>query len=413
MLDFLSPFDDWKFLDGVAHEPADQGMRMADAPRIVRTETIAPSDPERRAAWRAIEPPGTPFTDFEFLAALEASGSLGPASGWLPRYLLAYAGSRLVGALPAFEKTNSYGEYIFDWEWARAYQRNGLPYYPKLTLAVPFTPATGSKILVAPDADRAAVERALLDELETLAHELEVSSTHALFLPEAETAAFAARGYLVRHSSQFHWTNAGYRDFAAFLAALSGKRRRQIERERRQVRELGLDLRIVTGAALEPRHAAAMTAFYRDTTGRKRAIPYLRDGFFAEVIRTMADRVVLATAEQGGEIVAAALNFQKGDRLFGRYWGCRDDFKNLHFELCYYQTIEHAIGAGLAGFEAGAQGEHKVARGFLPTLTYSAHKLVDPRFHAAVADYVEAEKAMLQEAHAEYLAHSPFKVPSS
>ena len=296
------------------------------------------------AAWRAIEPPDFPFFDFEFLRALECSGSIGGASGWSPVYLVCKDEGRVLGALCLYLKTNGYGEYIFDWGWARAYREHGLSYYPKLVAAVPFTPATGPKLLVRPDADRAAVARALLDAARKLGDERGVSSSHALFLPERELEDFAECGFAVRHSLQFHWRNRGYGAFSDYLEALEGKRRRQVARERRQLGGEGLEIERLTGEALSPEHAAAMYRFYTSTLDRKWGVPYLSRAFFAEVFRTMRDRILLVFARDGaGRPVAGALNFFKGQTLYGRYWGAVEERRNLHFELCYYQAIEFAV----------------------------------------------------------------------
>jgi predicted N-acyltransferase len=369
-------------------------------------------------SWRALEPPHFPYFDFEFLRALERSGSVGDASGWSPVYLVCRDesdGERVLGALPLYLKTDSYGEYIFDWEWARAYREYGLSYYPKLVAAVPFTPATGPKLLVRADlageAERAGVERALLDAARDLGNDLGVSSSHALFLPEDELETFSRRGYAVRHSLQFHWRNRGYDAFMDYLEALVSKRRRQVARERRQLEDEGLEIERLTGDALGDEHASIMYRFYLRTFDRKWGFPYLTGPFFEEVFRTMKDRTLLVLARDGltGRPVAGALNFFKGGTLFGRYWGAAEERRNLHFELCYYQAIEFAIERRLVLFEAGAQGEHKLARGFLPTLTYSAHKIRHPGMGRAIGRYIEDEKRYIAAAIAEYGLHDPYK----
>jgi uncharacterized protein len=362
------------------------------------------------AAWREIEPPDFPFFDFAFLRALERSGSVGGASGWEPVYLLCKDGDHLLGALPLYLKTDSYGEYVFDWEWAHAYHEHGLPYYPKLVAAVPFTPATGPKLLVRHDeAERAAVTRTLLDAAGDLADELGVSSSHALFLPEQDLAAFTEYGFAVRHSLQFHWRNRGYGSFSDYLEALTSKRRSQIRRERRQLE--GLTIERLTGEALDEEHAAIMYRFYLGTYDRKWGFPYLTSTFFSEVFRTMRDRVlfVLARDEPTRRPVAGALFFFKGRSLYGRYWGAAEERRNLHFELCYYQGIEFAIERRFELFEAGAQGEHKLARGFLPTLTYSAHEIRHPGFRHAIERYIARERELLAGTLAEYARHDPYR----
>jgi predicted N-acyltransferase len=364
--------------------------------------------------WRGLEPSGFPFFDFEFLRALERSGSIGRRSGWSPAYLVCEERGRVLGALCLYLKRDSYGEYIFDWEWARAYQQYGLSYYPKLVAAVPFTPATGPKLLVRPDVDdaaRARVRGALLDAAQDLGDEHGVSSSHALFLPGGEIGEFAGRGFMVRHSLQFHWHNAGYDRFADYLGALTGKRRRQILRERRQLGGEGLEIEHLTGEDLLPEHAALMHRFYLATLDGKWGVPYLNRAFFEEVFRTMRDRILLALARDGagGPPVAGALFFFKDRSLFGRYWGTLQERRNLHFELCYYQGIEFAIERRLELFEAGAQGEHKLARGFLPTLTYSAHEIRHPGFRRAIERYIAEERDYIAGAVAAYERHDPYR----
>jgi predicted N-acyltransferase len=376
--------------------------------RVERLSSIEHGDD--LAAWRALEPPDFPFFDYEFLRALERSGSIGGGSGWSPDYLVCKDDlGGVLGALPLYLKTHSYGEYIFDWEWAHAYRQHGLPYYPKLVAAVPFTPATGPKLLVRPDADRAAVTRALLAAARRLGEERRVSSSHALFLPEEELDEFIEHGFAVRHSVQFHWRNRGYGAFSDYLDAMMSKRRRQVARERRQLE--GVEIERLTGSELSPEHAATMYRFYLSTSDRKWGSPYLTGAFFAEVFRTMGDRILLVLARDRGtgRPIAGALNFFKGRTLYGRYWGTTEERRNLHFELCYYQAIEFAIERRLALFEAGAQGEHKLARGFLPSLTYSAHAIHHPDFRRAIEDYINVEKKILAEDMADYAQHDPYK----
>ncbi len=365
--------------------------------------------------WRALEPPDFPFFDHEFLGALERSGSVGGANGWTPVYLVCEEGGSVLGAMPLYLKTDSYGEYVFDWEWAHAYRQHGLPYYPKLVAAVPFTPATGPKLLLRPDVangtDRAPVVRALLDEARELGDEYGVSSSHALFLPERELADFTAQGFAVRHSLQFHWRNRGYGAFSDYLETLEGKKRRQVARERRQLAQEGLEIERITGEDLGAEHAEIMYRFYLGTYDRKWGFPYLTDAFFSEVFETMRDRVLLALARDGltRRPVAGSLFFYKGGSLYGRYWGASEQRRNLHFELCYYQGIEFAIERGLSLFEAGAQGEHKLARGFLPTLTYSAHEIRHPAFKRAIERFIAEERELLADTLAEYANHDPYR----
>ncbi|HET7272691.1 MAG TPA: GNAT family N-acetyltransferase [Rubrobacter sp.] len=381
---------------------------------MMRVECFEGIESLDRRSWRSLEPPDFPFFDFEFLCALERSRSIGAGSGWSPQYLICKdACGEVLGALCVYIKTDSYGEYIFDWEWARAYHQYGLPYYPKLVSAVPFTPATGPKLLVHRNADHATRERvreALLDAAEGLGEAHGVSSSHALFLPEVELGEFAGHGFTVRHSLQFHWHNRDYEVFADFLGALSGKRRRQISRERRQLEGEELTIERLTGDALLPEHAALMHRFYLATLDGKWGVPYLTGAFFDEVFLTMGDRTLLVLArDRAGLPVAGALFFFKGRSLFGRNWGATQQRRNLHFELCYYQGIDFAIEKRLRIFEAGAQGEHKHARGFLPSLTYSAHQIRDPAFGRAISEYIASEKGLISDAMTEYARHDPYR----
>ncbi len=367
------------------------------------------------AAWRSLEPPDFPFFDFEFLLALENSGSVGERGGWTPIHLACRDDrrGRLLGAMCVYLKTDSYGEYIFDWDWAHAYHEHGLSYYPKLTSAVPFTPATGPKLLMREDIggeERRKVSDALLDAARTLGDDLRVSSSHALFVPEREVPAFEERGFAIRHSLQFHWRNRDHGDFADYLDALQSKRRRQIARERRQLEGENLRIERLTGDALRPEHAATMYDLYMSTADRKWGMPYLNEPFFHEVFETMKDRTLFVLAsDESGIPVAGALNFFKGGSLFGRYWGAFEERRNLHFELCYYQAIEFAIERGMGLFEAGAQGEHKLARGFLPSVTYSAHEMRHPAFRRAIEGYIADERKLISRNVDIYKNHDPYK----
>ncbi len=371
-------------------------------------KTFSHLDALPKADWKALSHPDFPFADYEYLHALEASASVGENTGWSPLYVTTGAGDRIQGAMSLYTKSHSYGEYIFDWSWAEAYLRYQVPYYPKLVAAVPFTPATGPKLLFAADADREAAASdlivAALREMEARAQ----SSFHALFITPEEIGYFERAGFLIRHSYQYHWNNAGYARFEDFLAALKPRKRKQIARERAQLMEEKLTLKVVTGEAITADHALLFFQFYLSTISKRQAIPYLREAFFLRVFETMKDRIVLFLAEDGTETVAGSLCYFKGNTLFGRYWGASRDVRNLHFELCYYQPIEWAIGRGLKRFEAGAQGEHKVARGFLPTLTYSAHWIRHPGFRDAIGRFIEEEKTAIADLFEETRTHSPF-----
>jgi len=341
-------------------------------------------------------PPADPFTTHRFLAALEASGSVGRSTGWTPRHLVARAGGAAIAVMPLYAKGHSQGEYIFDHNWAHAWESAGGSYYPKLQAAVPFTPATGRRFLTRPGFE-AEGRAALLQGAVTLAERAGVSGLHVTFCTAGERAWGEAAGLLVRSTQQFHWENRGYPDFEAFLADLSSRKRKAIRRERERARAFGGDIVALTGDAIEPGHWDAFWRFYQDTGGRKWGRPYLTRGFFDRVQATMRDDALLLLARRDGRWIAGALNFVGRSTLYGRYWGCTEDHPFLHFELCYYRAIDWAIAHGLSRVEAGAQGEHKLARGYLPAETYSLHWLADPRFARAVADYLDAERRAVGE----------------
>lgn len=362
------------------------------------------------AAWDAIAGDDDPFAEHAFLAALEDSGSMCKTTGWVARHILVHDEARLVGALPLYEKTHSYGEYIFDFAWASASHRAGVPYYPKLVSMTPATPATGTRLLVAPDVDRARVVALLLDTALDLARDIRASSVHLLFLSERERDDVTSHGrFAPRLSEQFHFRNEGYTSFDDLLTRFRSASRKQVRRERRIVAESGLEIRTVTGDALEAKEFDALRRFYVDTCGRKGSPPYLRSGFFDLMKSTLAKRVVAVLAYEGGVPVAGTLNFEKGAHLYGRYWGADSHAEMLHFELCYYRLIERTIERKLTRFEAGAQGEHKLKRGLLPAAIHSAHFLRDPRLDAAVRDFLPREAEAIREGLAAMTAMGPFK----
>jgi uncharacterized protein len=353
---------------------------------------------------RAIDP----FTTHRFLAALDASGSTGEGTGWQTRPLVLRDGAA-VAALPLYVKSHSQGEYIFDHGWAQALERAGGSYYPKLQVAVPFTPATGRRFLGDPSYREALLETAI-----SLADQNGLSSLHFTFCTEEEAEALAGKhGVLHRVTQQFHWENHGYSSFDDFLSALSSRKRKMIRKERETARASGLQIRSLTGAELEPAHWDAFWRFYQDTGARKWGTPYLTRAFFDEIQRRMRDDVLLVLAFDGARPVAGALNFIGRDTLFGRYWGCIEDHPCLHFELCYYQAIDWAIAKGLSRVEAGAQGEHKLARGYLPTPVHSLHYIADPAFRDAVARYLEQERRAVDEEIEVLTAYGPFRRVSS
>ena len=347
-------------------------------------------------AWDRCAGTANPFVGHAFLSALEESESVSADSGWLPQHLvLETEAGQVLGCVPMYLKTHSYGEYVFDWGWAQAYEEAGGHYYPKLQVSIPFTPATGPRLLVGPDLDRDAVSDALISGLQQVADRHQVSSLHVTFPTEAEWDRFGRAGWLQRTGQQYHWENDGYRTFDEFLAALASRKRKAIKKERRQVVESGVELEVVTGDDLTESHWDMFFRFYRNTSDRKWGSAYLTREFFSLLGERLADRVALVVATHDGSPVAAALNLIGDDTLFGRNWGCSGHFKFLHFEACYYQAIEFAIARGLKRVEAGAQGQHKVQRGYMPVHTYSAHYIRDPRFRTAIEDFLEREGRMV------------------
>jgi predicted N-acyltransferase len=354
--------------------------------------------------------PANPFIAYDFLDILEESGCAVERQGWGPHHLSVEDDAGAVGAvLPLYAKSHSQGEYIFDHSWADAYERAGGRYYPKLIAASPFSPVTGPRFLVRPDVDLTQGRRMLLGGALSVCERFDASTFGVNFATEDEWRFLGEQGLLLRQNQQYHWLNAGYSTFDDFLAALSSGRRKTIRRERR---EAGREVEIIglTGADLTEEHWDAFYAFYMDTGSRKWGRPYLNRRFFSLLGERMADQVLLIMARRGRRWIAGALNLIGGDCLFGRNWGCVEDVPFLHFELCYYQAIEHAIRLGLARVEAGAQGQHKIARGYLPTAVYSAHYIADPGLRHAVARFLEEERRAVQ-GEMDWLAeeYSPFK----
>jgi len=383
---------------------------MADGGEPFRIRLVGGVGEVVAAAWDACAGADNPFLGHGFLAALEASGSVGGDTGWLPRPLLVEdAAGTLLAAAPLYVKAHSYGEYVFDQGWAQAFERAGGRYYPKLQLAVPFTPVPGPRLLVRPGADAAQVRALLVEGLVAAARQLEVSSLHATFLEAEDAASLTAAGCLVRHGYQFHWRNEGYRDFEDFLGRLSSRKRKAIRKERREVAESGVRLLRLTGDAIEPRHWAAFFRCYIATSEHKWGWPYLTKRFFELLGERLRDRVLLVMAEDRGRLVAGALNLIGRDRLYGRNWGAEGEYRFLHFEACYYQAIEFAIERGLAVVEAGAQGEHKIQRGYLPVETVSAHWIADPGLRRGIADFLRRETPAVRAEIAALGRFSPFR----
>ncbi|MBT4710825.1 MAG: N-acetyltransferase [Alphaproteobacteria bacterium] len=365
------------------------------------------------ADWDVCAGPDNPFVSHKFLSALEQSGSASAEQGWTPHHLVAKAADgSVLGVAPAYLKSHSYGEYVFDHGWADAFERAGGTYYPKLQLAVPFTPVTGPRLCVHPDADGATTSRALLAGGIDAARRLGISSLHATFCTKAESQMMGAEGLLLRTGEQFHWLNNGYQSFGEFLGALASRKRKAIARERRQALADGLvTIETLTGAALTEGHWDAFFGFYMDTGQRKWGTPYLNRDFFSLLGQTMSDQVVLVMAYKHGTPIAGALNMAGPSVLYGRYWGCSEYIPALHFEVCYYQAIDFAIKHGLGRVEAGAQGPHKISRGYLPVHTYSAHWIADPAFRNGVAAYLDQERDQVDDEIGALTARSPFKKP--
>ena len=356
------------------------------------------------AEWDALHTRDNPFVCHAFLSALEDSGSVAAESGWRPVPLVIEDAGRLVAALPAYLKSHSQGEYVFDHAWADAWERAGGRYYPKLQIAAPFTPAAGPRVL----ARDPALAAPLLDFAQRFAAANALSSIHATFVEPAQVPLFEAAGWLLRHDIQFHWHNRGYRSFDDFLGALASRKRKAIRKEREAAQD-GVTIIRLTGHELRPEHWDAFWTFYQDTGSRKWGRPYLTRAAFELFGERLADRVLLVLAFDGARAIAGALNFIGGEALYGRYWGCTQDRPFLHFELCYYQAIEAAIERGLARVEAGAQGPHKVARGYEPVRTTSAHWIADQGFRAAIAEFLERERRGVA-SDAEWLAsRTPFR----
>lgn len=361
-----------------------------------------------QAAWDGLlaqQEDANPFLSYAFLHALHESGSAAPDSGWQPQYIALYDGDLLAAALPLYVKGHSYGEYVFDWAWADAYQRHGLDYYPKLLSAVPFTPVAGARLLAVDDAARAA----LIAVLSATQRATEVSSTHILFPPEAHARQLQEAGFMLRSGVQFHWLNPGYASFDDFLATLEQKKRKNIRAERRKVREAGVTLRRVRGADLTDDDWKLFNRCYRHTYAAHYSTPYLNLDFFRRIGRSMPENILLVIAERAGRPIAASLVIHSADTLYGRYWGELEHVPCLHFEAAYYQPLEFCIEQGIKTFEGGAQGEHKMARGFLPTRTWSAHWLAHPSFADAIERFLEREAGGIDEYMNELNERNPFK----
>jgi predicted N-acyltransferase len=369
------------------------------------------------AEWDALTGGREPFLSHAFLNALETQGCLGQEFGWFPRHIaLRDASGELIAAAPAYIKTNSYGEFVFDWSWASAYRQYGRRYYPKLVVSVPYTPASGPRLLIRPGPSADAADE-LRDRMIEAAIEYAqaqgLSGVHWLFTDPADTARLQAAGLSLRLGCQYHWSNAGYASFDAFLARFTSRQRKKVKRERRRVEEADVRVRMLHGDEIDEAMWPLLHRYYVETFEKKAGIPTLSLGFFRSTARSLGRQLVVALAEHGDRPVAAAINYRSEDTLYGRYWGCEQDFHSLHFETCYYSGIEYCIEQGLQRFEPGAQGEHKISRGFLPTETWSAHWVADEAFRGVIADFCRREEEAMRTMCSELMTHAPFREDSA
>lgn len=360
-------------------------------------------------AWNALVKDNNPFLRYEFLQALEEHNSVGEHFGWLPRHIAIYENDDLIAAMPVYEKYNSYGEFVFDNAWADAWQRVGLPYYPKLVVAVPYTPTMGQRLLVKHD-DVAQLNRMLLDTLKALAEKRQASGVHILF-PETKEQDWLQQqaGMFSRHDCQFHWRNQAYQCFDDFLSALTAKKRKNIRQERRRVVNAGVTFRVLDGHTATAKDWQEFSFFYQNTFDEKWGTATLNEAFFNAVAKALPEQIVLVMADQHDECIAGALMYRSDTALYGRYWGCSKHIDALHFEACYYQGIEYCIEQGLQRFEPGAQGEHKIARGFVPTQTRSSHWLAENPFQASIEQFVQHEKEATAQYVEDCMQHIPYR----
>jgi predicted N-acyltransferase len=358
--------------------------------------------------WNGLAADENPFLRHEFLAAAEESGSVSAASGWTPRHLTCRQEGRLLAAMPLYEKTHSWGEFVFDWAWAHAYERAGLPYYPKLVSAIPFTPAPGRRVLYAGDAGHPAAAAVLAAAIE-LARDGGCSSLHVLFPLQEELEQLQSAGLRLRKDCQFHWHNRDYGDFDDFLATFSSAKRKKARRDRRRVAEAGIRFRRLSGRDIEPDLWQTVYGLISTTFMRRGSLPYFNLDFFVRIASTMPDNVLVVLAQRRGRTIAAAVFFDSDTVLYGRYWGSDGQYDALHFETCYYQGIDYCIQTGRQTFEPGTQGEHKISRGFVPVPTWSAHWLAQPAFFSVIGDYLDEERRHVERYMRSVDAHSPYR----
>jgi uncharacterized protein len=377
---------------------------------MLRTQVLDSITGVAPAAWNALDLAGRPFLRHEFLAAAELSGSAVPATGWTPTHLLVSDAQGVAGALPLYLKTHSWGEFVFDFAWARAYERHGLDYYPKLVSAVPFTPANGPRFLIRPGANAATIRSALLGSARELLAARGLSSLHVLLASDPDRDWLEAEGLVARLDCQFHWHNAGFASFDDFLGTFTAEKRKKVRRERRRVAEAGIRFIELTGADLDPARLGIIYALHARTFAVRGNPPYLTPGFFERLAATLPQALMVKLAvDTHGDPVACAIFLRGGDTLYGRYWGATGDYHSLHFEACYYQGIDYCIREGLARFEPGTQGEHKIARGFSPSPVWSLHEIVEPAFRSAIREYLGRERAAVAAYMQAAGEHVPFR----
>jgi hypothetical protein len=378
----------------------------------VQIEVIDQISGIERSAWNALLPDSNPFLRHEFLSGLETYHCVTPDTGWYAKHFLAKNDQgQLIGAMPAYLKDNSFGEFVFDWSWATAYENAGLIYYPKLVSAIPFTPVTGPRLLIPHQVNREVVSHALIKAAKDYVDANKLSSFHCLFPDISDINHFSKHQLLKRSAYQYHWHNQDYQDFEHYLSFFRSRKRKNIHRERRQVKEAGVLSRVLRGNELDEEQWQTVYRYYRSTFLKKGNYPALTLEFFKYLATVMPDSLVIVLAEHNDQSIAAAINFRSDDRLYGRYWGSESRFQNLHFEVCFYAGIEYCIQNKLQAFEPGAQGEHKITRGFLPAETCSLHWIADPRFRAAIADFLQREQLSLRQYRTQLDTLSPFRTP--
>ncbi len=383
---------------------------MGEAPRPrYRSEIVGSLESVDAAAWNRIAGERNPFVRHEFLSALETHGCACDETGWSPCHVLLYEDEQLLGAVPMYAKSHSYGEFVFDWGWADAYARAGLEYYPKLVVSIPFTPAAGPRLLYERSRPDSLAPDLLVETAVAFAREADIATLHWLFTDDDDSERLSRRGHLIRSGCQFHWRNPGFRDFQDYLDAFTSKRRKAIRRERREARAAPVEVEVRHGTEMQEEHWAAYHALYASTYERKYGYPFLTREFFSAVGGSMGDGVIVMLARRGSRYIAGAHLFRDASMLYGRNWGCFEFHPSLHFEMCYYRAIEYCIDQGLDGFEAGAQGEHKILRGFMPVLTRSAHWVRHDAFREAIEQFLVREERGVRAYIQEMKRHAPFR----